>query len=199
MQNGVGYQCLCVKLAAPKPFTMTNKLQSRAGLFLLLLLAACTQNHSVSFSTAQDSISFARAVMEKYPLGASPRSQAKLTRDTTRIDDKGTRPIAWSDVISFKDYYDKDPVLTNPSGQPYHGWMVSPEGYARIKAIPEIEALYLRMGRKPDGSYTIMLLGMDGKGNVLNVGKDTLLGNPKDSTNYDFNEPCPNTCASNFD
>lgn len=167
-----------------------------ALLFCLLFIeTSCTrQKGRAGFTNKADSIQFAKAVYALYPNEvATPPVFDTLTPPIT--EKEGVIPIPWDTVVAYKQFYDKDPKLFNPLKQPYQGFSIDPNGYSMIKGNELIKGLYLCLGRKGDGAYTIMLLGTDENGNLINKGNtQSKLANPKDSTNFDHLEPCPNNC-----
>jgi len=166
-----------------------------SGLFLFFSLTSCTrQKGGSSFTSKSDSVQFAKAVYALYPNEVTePLVTDTLTPPIT--DQEGVRPIPWDTVLSYKQYYAKNPLLYNPQKQAYQGFSIDPNGYSMIKGNELIKGLYLCLGRKGDGAYTIMLLGTDENGNLINKG-DTQgkLANPKDSSNFDHVIPCPDQC-----
>jgi hypothetical protein len=168
---------------------------SAALLCFVLIQTSCTkQKGGGSFTNKADSIQFAKAVYALYPNEvATPPVLDTLTPPIT--EKQGVMPIPWDTVVAYKNYYAKNPQLYNPQKQPYQGFSIDPNGFDMIKSNDLIKGLYLCLGRRGNGAYTIMLLGTDENGNLINKGNTQgKLANPKDSTNFDHLDPCPNTC-----
>ena len=166
---------------------------------LCSLLTGCDSNSSQQFATKQDSLLFAKSVLQKYP---GEEMGATLQQDTTGPargrsfrqggPGEGVQPISWETVLLYQSNYDKDPQIKAPAGYFYQGFTVDSAAYQRIIKTSSIKGLYLRLGKKEDNSYTIMILGLDANGNVMN-GKEANR-KPGDSTNYDHTDPCPENC-----
>ena len=165
-------------------------------LFAVLIMAihvtSCTnRSTSAAFNSKEDSLKFARAVYVRY---ATEVRQDKL--DTSWMPgDVGVHPISWDTVQAYQAFYDKEPQIFNPQNQPYKGFGIDANGYAWIVKNKAIKGLYLRLGRKGDGSYTIMLLGTDSSGNILqkkNLG--TAVGTDGEPSNFDNVAACPSLC-----
>jgi hypothetical protein len=158
------------------------------------VLYSCTGNSGKQFSNKQDSLSFAQAVMQKYP-GQKPLPSVE--RDTTGPDKPQPyemQPISWETVKKYQYNYDNDPQLRTPGGLYYKGFSIDTAGYAMLLKTTEIRSLYLRLGKRDDGSYTIMVLGMDAKGNIIHtITPQTGLGGDE-PTNFDNLPPCPANC-----
>ena len=175
---------------------------SLLGLSLVCaMLYSCDGNSSQQFSTKEDSVRFAQAVLEKYP--GEPMG-APLQQDTTgpakgRTFQAGpsgaVQPIDWATVLQYQSEYDKNPQIKSPKGVFYQGFSVDSAAYQAIIKTASIKGLYLRLGKKPDGSYTIMVLGLDASGNVMGGNKSNKAdGGPNDDTNWDNTVPCPENC-----
>ena len=160
--------------------------------FVSILLFSCNNKGSEkSFASKSDSIQFAKSVLKQYPsLSMAPN----LNEDSISgfKPGNGMQPITWDTVMSYKTYYDKNPKLFNLMKQPYKGFSVDPAGYSMIFENKNIKGLYLRLGRKGDGAYTIMILGTDSTGNVINT--SAFRAAPLDSTNFDNLNTCPDNC-----
>ncbi|MES2894022.1 MAG: hypothetical protein V4725_18525 [Bacteroidota bacterium] len=162
----------------------------------ILLLGACVisctqQSSTNNFTSKEDSVKFARAV---YNLYAEDVEQVEI--DTSRgPGKKGVHPIPWDTVKAYQDYYDRDPKLFTSNNQPYKGFSIDANGYKWITKNKAIEAIYLRLGRKGDGSYTVMMLGTDSSGRILHT-KTVETSDPTkaDPTNFDNAVPCPTDC-----
>ncbi len=167
-----------------------------AALLLTIVMMNACQNkqEGKSFNSKEDSVQFAKTVIEQYP------NSFLETGDTSILPTKpgGLQPIPWDTVLAYKNYYDKDPKLFNLENLPYKGFNIDPDGYRRIMKNAKVKGIYLRMGRRPSGEYTIMLLGTDSSGKIVSqVEVPALAGNetsPKDTTDYDHLEPCPTNC-----
>lgn len=164
-------------------------------MFFFSVPTSCTQQQGGTIlKTKTDSVQFAKAVYALYPTEVV---QAPIldTLAPSITDKEGVMPIPWDTVLAYKQFYAKNPQLYNPSKQPYEGFSIDPNGYRMIKENELIKGLYLCLGRKGDGAYTIMLLGTDENGYLINKGKTQgRLANPKDSTNFDNVVPCPEQC-----
>jgi hypothetical protein len=176
-----------------KSISIACCLAAVAGLFF----TGCKSNGSESpFSTKEDSIKFARAVYKLYP------KEVRQDADTLIMPGTGVQPIPWDTVLAYQNYYDRDPKIFDPANKPYKGFSIDPNGYNMITANTAIKGLYLRLGRKADGSYTIMLLGTDTAGNILqkkNLEARPAGGDGGGSTNFDNTIPCPANCPDNDD
>jgi hypothetical protein len=149
------------------------------------------------FSTKEDSVKFARAVYKLYP-----KEVTQDVDDTLVLPGNGVQPITWDTVLAYQNYYDKEPKIFDPGNKPYMGFSVDPNGYKMITSNTAIKGLYLRLGRKGDGSYTIMLLATDTAGNILqkkNLEARPAGGGGGGSTNFDNTVPCPANCPDNDD
>lgn len=180
-------------------------IQSLLGLTLVCsLLYSCDGGGGQQFATKEDSLSFAQSVMEKYPAESAPKLGAGL-QDTTGPatgrtfqqagPEAGVQPIDWPTVLLYQANYDKNPQIKSPKGYFYQGFSVDSSAWQKIINTPSIKGMYLRLGKKPDGSYTIMLLGLDSKGNVMGGNKANKAdGGPNDDTNWDNSIGCPENC-----
>lgn len=175
---------------------------SLAGLLITsAFLYSCSGNGGQQFSTKEDSVRFAQAVMQKYPgekqgvpLFADTVPSGK-GKDIQAPKPTGMQPISWETVIQYSESYDKDPQLKSPYGYYYKGFIVDTAGYDMLLKNASIKGLFLRLGKKADGSYTIMVLGLNEKGAVLNSGGIGLQGRAlKDSSNFDNLNTCPEIC-----
>ena len=157
------------------------------------LLISCDGNDSKTFATKTDSVAFARAVMEQYPDAGSGRiADTSFAPVALQGSDSGFSPISWETVEDYSKRYDAAPGLKAPEGYFYQGFSVDTAGYNLLLRSPLIKGIYLRLGQKPDASYTIMVLGLDRNGKIINSGSG--LRSPKDSTNFDNVGPCPSDC-----
>ncbi|GEM_PF-2456490 len=178
---------------------LTSKLAA-AFLFSVIFLFSCnTGNSGKQLNNKEDSLNFAREIMQKYANDGSllsPKQDSPLKART--LAGKGVEPITWDTVLSYQNYYDKAPLLFNPEKMAYKGFSVDPRGYSMIAGNSNIKGLYLRLGRKGDGAYTIMILGTDSVGNILqknNVQSKSIEGDA--SSNFDNTTPCPEICPDN--
>ncbi len=155
-------------------------------------IISCDSTDSKTFSNKNDSVAFARAVLDQYPEASSGR----LVSDTTGFPlpgpGDGFSPISWETVEDYSKRYDADPCLKSPTGVFYQGFSIDTAGYTRLMRTPSIKGLFMRLGKKPDGGYTIMILGTDAEGKIINTA--SVAGAPKDSTNFDQIPPCPAQC-----
>ena len=166
------------------------------GLTCLLFITSCKQPVS-TFESKEDSLSFAKTYFDKYPEDNSVKT--KLKSDTGSAN--AVQPINWEEVLRYREQYDKHPLIYNLKGEALKGFSVDANGYSLIKGNNSIMGLYLRLARKDDGSFTIMLLGTDEKGNVIGENQQMQMRSAKDSTinsDFDYVDPCPDGCPPNF-
>ncbi len=160
--------------------------------FCAVSFTACNGDGGKQFSTKEDSLSFARSVMEKYPATLTTLQDSTPAK-AQPFSANGMQPISWDTVVSYRTYYDKYPLIFNPQKQPYKGFSIDATGYTNLLSNPAIKGLYLRLGRKGDGSYTIMVLGADSAGNILQT--DAALPATSEAiSNFDNVAPCPDVC-----
>lgn len=162
----------------------------------LLFITGCNQPGS-NFTTKEDSLNFAKAYFDQYPEENSVKT--KLKSDTGSAT--AVQPISWEEVLRYRDQYDKQPLIYNLKGEALKGFAVDANGYNQIKMNNNIRGLYLRLARKDDGTFTIMLLGTDDKGNVIGDNTQTQLKSATDSSkdsDFDYVDPCPANCPPNF-
>lgn len=167
------------------------------GIILFLCavsFTACNENRGTQFSSKEDSLSFAKSVMEKYPDGITSMQDSTPAK-ALPFSEKGMQPISWDTVVNYRTFYDKNPLLFNPLKQPYKGFSIDAAGYTNLLGNPAIKGLYLRLGRKGDGSYTIMVLGTDSAGNILQTGA-ALPATSEAISNFDHLGSCPDTCPN---
>ncbi len=164
-------------------------------LFVGALTASCDSGkNGPTLTNKNDSLTFARNVMKAYGGEAILSDQQQDRPAGARTMGKDSmQPISWATYLKYKNYYDKNPLIFNPDNKAYKGYTIDAAGYARLMSNPAIKGLYLRLGRKDDGSYTIMILGTDGSGQVLNSSDSLELGGNGD-TNFDNVIPCPTNC-----
>ncbi len=167
---------------------------------LSLFVISCDSNSGKQFENKEDSVTFAKAVLEKYSLG-QPLQNA--SRDTTPAGEvKGLKapamaPIDRKTILTYSLNYDKNPAMKDPAGFYYQGFSIDTAGYGTLIKTTAIKGLYLRLGRRDDGSYTIMVLGTDKDGKIIssytmNRNDTTSLGS--DVTDFDALPPCPSNC-----
>lgn len=164
-------------------------------LFTIVLLSSCDNDKAGKvFSSKEDSVQFAKTVIKQYPGSFLEMGDTS----TLPTKGKGVQPIPWDTVLAYKDYYDKDPKLFNLQNEAYKGFTIDPAGYSRIMKNARVKGIYLRLGRKVNGEYTIMLLGTDGNGKIISQeelpGQQREVYSPKDTTDYDRLDPCPANC-----
>lgn len=162
----------------------------------LIFFTSCKQPGS-SFINKEDSLSFAKAYYDLYPEENSVKTLLKP--DSGSIS--AVQPISWEQVIRFRDQYDKHPLIYNLKGEALKGFSVDANGYNQIKSNDAINGLYLRLARKDNGAFTIMLLGLDENGKVIGEGQQIQMRAAKDSTHdsdFDNIDPCPANCPPNF-
>jgi hypothetical protein len=164
--------------------------------FTTVFLYSCNNGKSGNqFNSKEDSLSFAKDVMQKYGKEGSLLLPEQDTPLKARpLLGKGMEPISWETVVKFKDYYDKDPQLFNLDKQPYKGFSIDTAGYTMLMSNTHIKGLYLRLGRKDDGAYTIMILGTDANGQVLQTKNSLLKTTGDENSNFDQVIPCPTNC-----
>lgn len=93
---------------------------------------------------------------------------------------------AWDDEAPIKDNY----------GKIVKGWRIDKDALQLIKD-KGYEEIYLRLGKKGNKLYTVMVLGMKG-GGVMQPPSD--IQKADDSDNFDHLDPCPVTgCPNNFE
>lgn len=160
--------------------------------FCAVSFNACNGDGAKQFSTKEDSLSFARSVMEKYPVGLKSMQDSTPAK-ALPFSQTGLQPISWDTVVSYRNYYDKNPLLFNPLKQPYKGFSIDAAGYTNLLSNSAIKGLYLRLGRKGDGAYTIMVLGTDNAGNILQTDA-ALPATSQAISNFDNLNPCPDIC-----
>lgn len=162
----------------------------------LVFTTGC-QQPGKAFTTKEDSLNFAKAYFNQYPEENSVKTKLKSDSGSA----SAVQPLNWAEVLRYRDQYDKQPLIYNIKGDALKGFSVDANGYNQIKSNSFIKGLYLRLGRKDDGTFTIMLLGTDGNGKVLGENQQTQRKALKDSTeqtDYDNVEPCPANCPENF-
>ncbi|RYY69133.1 MAG: hypothetical protein EOO13_10400 [Chitinophagaceae bacterium] len=158
-------------------------------------LYSCSGNSSSQFSTRQDSLSFAKAVLLKYPGQENSLSDTvPPVRSRNFQDSLGMKPISPETVKMYSDNYDKDPQLKAPEGYYYQGFTVDTAGYSMLTKIPSIKGLYLRLGKKEDGSYTIMILGLNGNGKRISAVEVNRTEADPPIPDFDQLRPCPENC-----
>lgn len=168
-----------------------------ALLFVVVSLSiGCdSRKNGPALSSKNDSLAFARNVMKAYGTENVLSGQEQERPAGARIMDKDSmQPISWATYLKYRDFYDKNPLIFNPDNKPYKGYTIDAAGYAKLMANPAIKGLYLRLGRRDDGSYTIMILGTDASGQVLNSSDSLDLGDGGGDTNFDNILPCPAHC-----
>lgn len=164
-------------------------------LFIAWVLSGCDSgNTTQNFNNKEDSLQFARSVMQQYGRSSVLLSQEKDSAPRSRVMGMDSmQPITWKTYLKYRDHYDQNPLIFNPDKTAYKGYTIDAAGYARLMNNPSIKGLYLRLGRKDDGSYTIMILGTDAEGQVLNT-SDSLSTKGGGDSNFDNILPCPVNC-----
>lgn len=164
----------------------------------MIMAVGCNETSTSKLQTKTDSLEFARKVMEMYPdstVATAPR-MARTSRAAvgdTSVDLTGYLP--WDSILKYRDNYDKEPFVIPGVSKGYFGFMVSKETYRAMLNNPKIEGLYLRFGKRSDGNYTIMILGTDASGNLIEFSSESAAGG---QSNFDNLTPCPNACPGNF-
>lgn len=148
-----------------------------------------------SLNNKNDSLKFARSVMKAYGTeSVLAEQEQEPPQKAGMMAGDSMRPISWETYVQYRDYYDKNPVLMNPDSKPYKGYTIDASGYNKLLNNPAIKGLYLRLGRKEDGSYTIMILGTDAGGQVLTTSDTLVTGSGNGDSNFDNLNPCPLNC-----
>ncbi|ODT54273.1 MAG: hypothetical protein ABS68_02820 [Niastella sp. SCN 39-18] len=163
-------------------------------IYLFICVESCQSPQSPAFNNKQDSLAFAQSVAKLYPLEVCPpKGPVTDTAKTTKITS-----ISWPTVLDYEQRYDRNPQIKSPGGDYYQGFSIDTEGWSMLQQQTSIKGLYLRLGQKPDLSYTIMLLGTDANGKIINqvIAKDSLQKQyeAEKFTNFDNLEPCPAFC-----
>lgn len=155
---------------------------------MIFVITACNnQSESTCFKTREDSLAFAKLVMEKYP-DTLPKEEMKIwVSQENKIAAAG--PISWATVEAYSASHDSSPLF-RIGGQTVKGLMVDATGlnYVRGLSAANYSKLYLRFGKKPDGSYTVIILPVKTNGEIEKI----------DNRNYDHLDPCPTSCPTNF-
>ena len=166
-----------------------NTLFAMLFVAVCILFIACGGNEGKTFSNKTDSMAFAKAVIEQYE--NEPRA-GRVLADTLENGD-GFSPISWEQVEDYSKRYDANACLKSADGVIYQGFCIDTAGYNRLLRTKEIKGLYLRLGTKPNGANTIMILGTDQNGKIITTGGSAAVA-PKDSTNFDNLNGCPTNC-----
>jgi hypothetical protein len=177
------------------------KLSFRVTVFCVitgLLIGGCNSgSSSPTLNNKQDSLSFARDIIKLYeaeqPGRILSQQQDSIVQSTISVTG-GMQPIGWDTFEKYKKYYDENPLLFNPLKQAYKGFMVDTAGYNMLMGNTEIKGLYLRLGRKEDGAYTIMILGTNASGQVIQTSGAMINTSATDPSNFDHLNPCPQDC-----
>lgn len=163
---------------------------------VLYLLPSC-QQPGASFQTKEDSLKFAKAYFDLYP-----NDNSVVTKwNSDSGSSSAVQPINWDEVLRYKEQYDKHPLIYNIKGEALKGFLVDANGYSQIKGNNDIKGLYLRLARKDDGAFTIMLLGTDETGRVIGENKAQMRSAEDSAKDSDFDnvDPCPASCPPNFE
>ncbi len=161
----------------------------------LITFASCNSGDGVTLKSRADSLRVARAYFNKYP---DENSLKIKYQSADSIVAKGVRPITWGEVERYKANYDKRPLIFNPDGKALNGFLIDSTGYSLIVRNKNIKGLYLRLGKKDDEVFTIMLLGTDITGAVIRDSGYVNQGTYSASGNFDNVLPCPTNCPPNF-
>ncbi len=175
-----------------RSFSMMNPVASLALMIsfaLLLSIASCT-SASQQFTSKEDSLAFAKKVFEAYP------EENSVIVNYALGDSDKFRAISWDEVNDFKKRYDAKPLIYGADGKPLKGFFIPMQDYSQIQSKAAIKGLYLRLAKRPDNSFTIMVLGLNEKGDVMDGTQQRAVA---DTTNFDFVPPCPDHCPPNFD
>ena len=166
----------------------------------ILLLIGCEQKTTGTFETKEDSLKFATRYFELYP---EENKVVTFFGVSDSGDVPGSQPINWEEVLRYKKQYDENPLIFNPKGEALKGFSVDNSGYKYLTDNKDIQGLYLRLARRDNGSFTVMVLGTDSKGEVLKLSEEpTQKRSQADSSrsgDLDHLGVCPDQCPPNFE
>jgi hypothetical protein len=168
---------------------------------LIIMFASCCNNDKQSSGSKEapiDSLKIVKAYLKKHP------QPMVVSFDSVHsVASKDMEPIDWEkDVTRYAGNYDEYPAMIKANDTPMRGWRIYENDLDLIRKKVNYRQLYLRLGRRGDGSYTLMILPLKGDGSVLyRRGKNPKrrpMTDPPDN-NYDHLDPCPDQCPSDFD
>lgn len=175
---------------------MIKTLLAIAAITVLLTYTSCVSGSGGGFKSHEDSMRFAKAYYDKYP----EENSVKIKYNSAdSIAAKGFGPITWEQVLAYKARYDKKPVIYSPTGVALDGFVIDTAGYNMILANKDIKGLYLRLGIKDDGAYTLMTLGTDSSGRVMKLSGKSINGVTNGNSNFDNIAICPTYCPNGFE
>ena len=164
------------------------------AVFLLTILigfSACNEEAARDcFKTKQDSLAFAKAVFQAYP--AEKNMPLTVTFAERTAATAPSEPVSWDIINRYKEKYDLSPILVKPDGTPYKGFILDTGSFSFFKGNNKCSQLYLRLGKKDNNEYTIMVLPMDNAGYLLQSAPVTSPG--QQNLNHDHLDPCPTEC-----
>jgi hypothetical protein len=166
-------------------------LTAMAAITMLFTYTSCTTGGGTGFTSKEDSMKFAQAYFDKYP----EENSVKVKYGDT-VPMRSLQPITWAQETKYSLSYDKKPLIYSPTGVPLQGFFVDTTGYAMIQANKAIKGLYLRFGKKDDGSFTIMLLGTDSNNKLIKDSVKTGGYGGGIPSNFDNTPSCPNFCPA---
>lgn len=173
-----------MKLLLKFPFTIF--------LFAILLsFSACNDDSGKGyFKTKQDSLAFAKTVFKVYPGERNVSLIVTFSENTAAA--VPSQPVSWETIDRYKSQYDASPLLQKPSGAYYKGFILDAASFAAFKSNANCAQLYLRLGTKDNGEYTIMVLPMDKSKNLL----QSMPSPTGVNLNHDHLDPCPSECPN---
>lgn len=160
---------------------------------ILISLSACNDNAGKdNFKTKQDSLAFAKTVFKAYP---NEKNLPLVVTFAERSSEKMlSEPVAWDTIDKYKTQYDISPLLQKPGGGAYYkGFILNTASFTTFKNNTNCSQLYFRLGKNDNGEYTIMVLPMDAKRNLLQSTPVTGVGQ---NLNQDHLDPCPSECPN---
>jgi len=158
---------------------------------ILLSFTACNDDSGKDcFKTKQDSLAFAKAVLKTYPNEKNLPLVVTFAERSAAI--APSEPVAWDTIDRYKRQYDQSPLLQKPGGAYYKGFILNATSFAAFKSNANCAQLYLRLGTKDNGEYTIMVLPMDKSKNLL----QSMPSPAGMNLNHDHLDPCPSECPN---
>ena len=164
------------------------------SMFVLCFLS-CSKKKATeepSFATKTDSLEFAKTVFKKYP---GENKFAPVSFLKTKSGKAASEPVDWDIIKQYKENYDRHALLYSPAGKLYKGFILDEGSLNAFKSNTRCSQLYFRLGLSNDDEYTIMVLPMDARGNILQISK----AQPGQDLNQDHLDPCPDICPRNWD
>lgn len=158
-----------------------------------LFLHSCQSSTSPKincFKTKQDSLNFAKNVLQIYPELQGPLD-VEFSREQKNwaARPSGFDGIDYKWVKIYANNYDSVPLFLDK-----RGFIIHEEGLSLIKNNPNYKLLYLRFGkrtsdRKVKNDYTVMILPLKSDSTFVFKGDGTLSRGT--DSNYDYLDPCP--------